>query len=156
LVKVLYLFFWRMFGINTGFLRASKFGARIYRGNLTTKRLPIGWKKGKGVRPMGKMDNKGNFCVDRTKLLKFHVPDLTDFELKPYVSYNSPMIECPPPKIPLEFWQKKTIYLKEMEEEEHLISSFESKMRRLVRVAKFKVVVDSLAKKKKEEREKTN
>jgi len=142
-----------MFGVNTGFVRGSKFGRSITRGSLTTKRLPHGYIKGKGVRSIGKVDSKGRFRIDRSKLLKFHVPDLTGFDLKPYVSYNTPKVEFPAPKIPKEYWSLRLQAQKEIEKELHLQKTFTKRIHSMVATVKFKAL-DEVKKKKLEEREK--
>ncbi|KAK2573830.1 39S ribosomal protein L41 [Acropora cervicornis] len=41
--------------------------------------------------------NVGGYRIVYKKVPQFIVPDLTGFELKPYVSYKSPKVEIPPP-----------------------------------------------------------
>jgi len=120
-----------MLGLNTGLLRGSKFG-RISRGSLTPKHLPHGWYKGRGARPIGKLDNKARLRVDRAKLINFHVPDLTGFELKPYVSYNSPKVVCPPMRVPPEFEALQRKALEQIKEEAILEKNHRLKMRQLI------------------------
>ncbi|GLH10582.1 39S ribosomal protein L41, mitochondrial [Gryllus bimaculatus] len=43
-----------------------------------------------GVRPTGYHDAKGNFIAVPEMIPELMVPDLTDFKLKPYVSYRVP------------------------------------------------------------------
>jgi len=78
-----------MFGVSKGFTRSA-----IRREPRTSKTLPSGWVKGKGVWSIGHVDPKGRFQVDSKKLYTFDVPDLSNFELKPYVSH----LKSPKPK----------------------------------------------------------
>ena len=41
----------------------------------------------KSGRIFGKWNNHAKFNFDFSKVPKFQIPDLTDFKLKPYVSY---------------------------------------------------------------------
>jgi len=43
--------------------------------------------------PFGKFTRKSKFLFDPTKVPLYNVPDLTNFELKPYVSYHTPRID---------------------------------------------------------------
>jgi len=78
----------------------GKMGRRQFRGKSNSKMGPKDYYKGRGSRSLGKIDSKGHFTLDAKKLPVFIVPDLTDFELKPYVAYGTPKIKVPPPKVP--------------------------------------------------------
>jgi len=71
----------------------SKFGRVPSRGNLSPKRMPPGFYKGRGVRPIGRHTKKGGYIIDPKKLPAFEVPDLTNCDLKPYVSTNTTIPE---------------------------------------------------------------
>ena len=43
-------------------------------------------------RMYGSVGKKGHFVMDKSKLPFFNIPDLTGFELKPYVSYHTPKL----------------------------------------------------------------
>lgn len=43
-------------------------------------------------RNYGKVGNKGQFIMDKSKLPFYDIPDLTDFKLKPFVSYHTPKL----------------------------------------------------------------
>eukprot|EP00347_Sterkiella_histriomuscorum_P008632 403344354 len=43
-------------------------------------------------RPFGKISRKGNFSFEIQKVPFYNVPDLTNFKLKPYVSYTTPKV----------------------------------------------------------------
>jgi len=121
---------------------SSKFGKRVNRGSLSTKQLPHCWYKGKGVRPVGKLDQHGRFILNRAKLINFHVPNLEGFELKPYVSYNSPLVKCLPPVIPKDFKEIKKKALEELKIHENLYKTFPQRMRNLVQEAKLKAKLE--------------
>ncbi|XP_028406369.1 39S ribosomal protein L41, mitochondrial-like [Dendronephthya gigantea] len=63
---------------------------------MTGKRGNKNFYKGRGVKPTGFHTKKGHYVIVPKKVPEFVVPDLTDFELKPYVSYHSPKVVCPP------------------------------------------------------------
>ncbi|KAM7451040.1 39S ribosomal protein L41 [Porites harrisoni] len=67
------------------------------RGVMTGKRGNKNFYKGRGVRPPGYHTRRGGYRIVYKKVPEFIVPDLTGFELKPYVSYKSPKVEIPPP-----------------------------------------------------------
>eukprot|EP00118_Oscarella_pearsei_P025599 m.308445 g.308445 ORF g.308445 m.308445 type:complete len:102 (+) comp44015_c0_seq1:50-355(+) len=69
-------------------------GAR--RGNMTSKRGNRTFYKGRGAKSTGYHTSKGNFIVQKQKVPEFVVPDLTGFQLRPYVSYKTPKIKCSP------------------------------------------------------------
>ncbi|XVF36660.1 hypothetical protein REPUB_Repub19eG0076400 [Reevesia pubescens] len=56
---------------------------------LSSKRAPRDYYKGKNCKPTGFHTRKGGYVLMQEKLPNYVVPDLTDFELKPYVS------QCP-------------------------------------------------------------
>eukprot|EP00112_Aurelia_sp_Birch-Aquarium-sp1_P013708 Seg2921.5 transcript_id=Seg2921.5/GoldUCD/mRNA.D3Y31 product="39S ribosomal protein L41-B mitochondrial" pseudo=true protein_id=Seg2921.5/GoldUCD/D3Y31 len=59
------------------------------RGVMTGKRGNKNFYKGRGVRNPGFLTRHGNFRVVPKKVPEFIVPDLTGFELKPYVSWKT-------------------------------------------------------------------
>lgn len=61
------------------------------RGPLNTKRAPR-LKKGYGAIGLGRHTNKGFFFINPMLFPILKVPDLNNFELKPYVSRNTPVI----------------------------------------------------------------
>ncbi|KAG5190143.1 mitochondrial ribosomal protein L27-domain-containing protein [Tribonema minus] len=74
--------------IARGALRMSK-----YLSKAATKRAPLHRKhgnknfyKGTGARSEGKLNSKAKFILDKDKLLELVAPDLTNFQLKPYVA----------------------------------------------------------------------
>mmetsp|Transcript_53392 Transcript_53392/g.96420 ORF Transcript_53392/g.96420 Transcript_53392/m.96420 type:complete len:92 (+) Transcript_53392:77-352(+) len=69
----------------------SKMGPTKGRGPLNTKRAPR-LKKGYGAIGLGRHTKKGFFFINPMLFPILKVPDLTDFELKPYVSRNTPVI----------------------------------------------------------------
>ena len=70
--------------------RGSKFRKSFRLDPLTPKRSNRRFYKGNGCRNEGRHTSKGRYIVNSDKLLDIQVPDLTDFELKPYVSYLVP------------------------------------------------------------------
>jgi len=77
-----------------GFQRCpTKQGRRSQRGWHISKRGPRSFGKGRGARSLGNVDSKGHFKYTPRKLPLIVVPDLTDFELKPYVAYGTPKLE---------------------------------------------------------------
>ena len=44
-------------------------------------------------KPFGEHNTKGRFKFDVHKVPFYNVPDITGFKLKPYVPYNTPMID---------------------------------------------------------------
>eukprot|EP00923_Selenidium_pygospionis_P020822 GHVN01035893.1.p1 GENE.GHVN01035893.1~~GHVN01035893.1.p1 ORF type:complete len:105 (+),score=1.93 GHVN01035893.1:222-536(+) len=44
---------------------------------------------------LGKTTSDGVFVYDARKVPMYHVPDMTGFQLKPYVSLNTPLIARP-------------------------------------------------------------
>ena len=69
----------------------SKLGPIKGRGPLNTKRAPS-LKKGYGSIGLGRHTNNGFFLIDTRFVPQFHVPDLEECELKPYVSRRTPVI----------------------------------------------------------------
>lgn len=51
--------------------------------------------KGRGVRNTGFHTRKAGYIIVYRKVPQFIVPDLTGFELKPYVSYKAPKTALP-------------------------------------------------------------
>eukprot|EP01124_Arcella_intermedia_P007271 TRINITY_DN1440_c0_g1_i1.p1 TRINITY_DN1440_c0_g1~~TRINITY_DN1440_c0_g1_i1.p1 ORF type:complete len:141 (-),score=50.66 TRINITY_DN1440_c0_g1_i1:35-457(-) len=78
----------------------GKMGRRQFKGKTNSKIGPRTYYKGRGSRSLGYIDTKGRFHMDPSKLPVYYVPDLTDFPLKAYVSYGTPKISVPPPKVP--------------------------------------------------------
>uniref|UniRef100_A0A0G4HSN4 Mitochondrial ribosomal protein L41 n=1 Tax=Chromera velia CCMP2878 TaxID=1169474 RepID=A0A0G4HSN4_9ALVE len=72
--------------------RGARSGPGQGRGPLTTKRAPVGFKKGYGSIGLGRHTKKGFFHVYDTLVPMFKVPDLTNCTLKPYVSRRTPVI----------------------------------------------------------------
>ncbi|XP_050212616.1 uncharacterized protein LOC126664314 [Mercurialis annua] len=56
---------------------------------LSSKRAPRDYYKGKNCKPTGFHTRKGGYVIVPEKLPNYIVPDLTNFQLKPYVS------QCP-------------------------------------------------------------
>jgi len=80
-----------------GFQRCpTKQGRRSQRGWHISKRGPRSFGKGRGARSLGEVDSTGHFRYLPRKLPVIVVPDLTDFELKPYVAYGTPKLENVP------------------------------------------------------------
>ncbi|KAJ0025686.1 hypothetical protein Pint_08384 [Pistacia integerrima] len=52
----------------------------------SSKRGPRDYYKGKNCEPTGFHTRKGGYVVVQVKLPNYLAPDLTDFDLKPYVS----------------------------------------------------------------------
>eukprot|EP00741_Cyanophora_paradoxa_P016547 tig00020927_g15977.t1 len=71
-------------GVLTGLLRMADY-PRSGRGVRTSKRGPVGFYKGKGARNIGFHTRKGGYIVQDWKIPEIVVPDLSNFELKPYV-----------------------------------------------------------------------
>ncbi|KAL9965287.1 hypothetical protein ACROYT_G029062 [Oculina patagonica] len=67
------------------------------RGVMTGKRGNKNFYKGRGVRNPGFHTRKGGYMIVQKKIPEFIVPDLTGFELKPYVSYKAPKTAIPEP-----------------------------------------------------------
>ncbi|XP_009627590.1 uncharacterized protein [Nicotiana tomentosiformis] len=53
---------------------------------LTAKRGPRNYYKGKNCKPTGFHTRKGDYVLVQEKLPNYVVPNLRDFQLKPYVS----------------------------------------------------------------------
>ncbi|KCV68027.1 hypothetical protein H696_05495 [Fonticula alba] len=66
---------------------------------LLSKYGPRNFYKGVGAHSVGKVDNKGRFRVDFTKITQYIVPDLNGFALKPYVSHAAPKTKVKPPTV---------------------------------------------------------
>eukprot|EP00794_Sanderia_malayensis_P011166 gene11166-12339_t len=66
------------------------------RGVMTGKRGNKNFYKGRGVRNPGFHTKKGQYIVVKKKVPEFIVPDLTGFQLKPYVSWKTPRAETQP------------------------------------------------------------
>mmetsp|Transcript_13478 Transcript_13478/g.34962 ORF Transcript_13478/g.34962 Transcript_13478/m.34962 type:complete len:92 (-) Transcript_13478:34-309(-) len=67
---------------------------------LTPKNGPRDFYKGKGAAAPGHHTRKGGYTMLSWKLPKYMVPDLTGFELKPYVDPSAvrPNAKTPPAK----------------------------------------------------------
>jgi hypothetical protein len=61
-------------------------------GPLNTKRVPMMFKKGYGAVGLGRHTKKGFFHINPMLVPELHVPDLKNFELLPYVSRKTPVI----------------------------------------------------------------
>eukprot|EP01133_Synstelium_polycarpum_P016994 gene16994-20224_t len=63
-------------------------------GNLTPKMGNKNYYKGRGVRNQGSISSTARFKLEISKMQVINTPDLTECELKPYVSrhyfYNTP------------------------------------------------------------------
>ncbi|PRP89586.1 putative mitochondrial ribosomal protein L41 precursor [Planoprotostelium fungivorum] len=81
-----------MFGL-AEVLRGGRLVPAKRKGSWTTKFTPHGANKGKGVTPVGIHTKRGLYLVDPNKKLNIEMPDLTDFELKPYVSWTVPKLK---------------------------------------------------------------
>mmetsp|Transcript_11903 Transcript_11903/g.21538 ORF Transcript_11903/g.21538 Transcript_11903/m.21538 type:complete len:137 (+) Transcript_11903:97-507(+) len=55
--------------------------------------------KGKGARRLGRHLPTSRYQMDQQLMPEYIVPDLTNFELKPYVDYRTPKIKVMPPPI---------------------------------------------------------
>lgn len=90
-----------VFGLLGGWTRTKgvggKMGSNMHRrGSLTPKRMPKDWYKGYGAHSTGRFRRgSSHYIIDPDKLWKFRVPDLTGFELKPYVSIHTPKVDEP-------------------------------------------------------------
>lgn len=71
--------------------KLARLGPTQGRGPLTSKRAPH-LKKGYGAAGLGAHSKKGFFHINTQLVPKFIVPDLTGFELKPYVSRKVPVM----------------------------------------------------------------
>jgi large subunit ribosomal protein L41 len=69
----------------------ARLGPTQGRGPLTSKRAPH-LKKGYGAGGIGVHSKKGFFHINTQMVPKFIVPDLTGFNLKPYVSRKTPVM----------------------------------------------------------------
>ncbi|CEM02455.1 unnamed protein product [Vitrella brassicaformis CCMP3155] len=70
----------------------TKCGPSKGRGPLLPKHTGPGFKKGFGAIGLGRHTKKGFFIVNPMLVPSFKVPDLTGFQLKPYVSRKTPVI----------------------------------------------------------------
>ncbi|XP_066921033.1 large ribosomal subunit protein mL41A-like [Clytia hemisphaerica] len=62
---------------------------------MTGKHGNKNFYKGRGVRNHGFPTKHGGYKIVQKKVSEFIVPDLTGFEMKPYVSYRVPLIKEP-------------------------------------------------------------
>lgn len=69
----------------------ARLGPTQGRGPLTSKRAPH-LKKGYGAGGLGVHSKKGFFHINTQMAPQFIVPDLTGFNLKPYVSRKTPVM----------------------------------------------------------------
>lgn len=74
------------------FLLPNKRGTRAFKKKQMTDPHPEIPVDLRGVRLTGYTDSKGCYVEVPEKIPQLIVPDLTDFELKPYVSYRTPNI----------------------------------------------------------------
>ena len=78
--------------------RFRKFGRGMrYKMPLSPKRANRRFYKGKGGTSEGRHTRKGRYVMDPDKMLTLEVPDLSGFELKPYVSRFTPKVQTAPP-----------------------------------------------------------
>ena len=75
---------------------------------LHSKHAKKGWYKGNGCRSTGTLDSKAHFHIDRERLIKIIVPDLTNFKLKPYVAKTVEQEKFPMPLAQLTEGQAKS------------------------------------------------
>jgi large subunit ribosomal protein L41 len=69
-----------------GLIRGIRGGKSVSRQPLTSKRSDVNFYKGNKARVLGFKTTKGQFVLEKEKVPKLIVPDLTGFELKPYVA----------------------------------------------------------------------
>ncbi|PXF41777.1 39S ribosomal protein L41-A, mitochondrial [Gracilariopsis chorda] len=82
------------------FVRAKGGLARKGNASLHPKHGPRFFYKGYGAKSMGRHTRKGAYVVKYdTKVPIYMVPDLEGCELKPYVSYRTPLVKIPPPPV---------------------------------------------------------
>jgi hypothetical protein len=89
--------------LNKGLTRGGankSLGHRALRAKSWSKRGPRSYYKGIGARSLGSINSKGKFAYNPAKLPVFVVPDLEGFDLKPYVSHNTPKIKVKVPQVP--------------------------------------------------------
>lgn len=72
-------------------VRLARLGPTQGRGPLTSKRAPH-LKKGYGAVGLGTHTKHGFFHINPQMVPKFIVPDLSNFNLKPYVSRKTPVM----------------------------------------------------------------
>ncbi|KAJ7426965.1 39S ribosomal protein L41-A, mitochondrial [Pitangus sulphuratus] len=63
---------------------------------FTSKRGPRTFNKGRGAKKLGVLTSSKKFLLVKEMVPEFVVPDLTDFKLRPYVSYRAPEGSEPP------------------------------------------------------------
>jgi hypothetical protein len=66
-------------------------GARRF-GPATSKKGNMGFNRGRGAWKGGFLSSKGRFVVDDARKKFMVVPDLTGFELTPYVALDTPKV----------------------------------------------------------------
>lgn len=76
-----------MFGVGATMMR----GAR--RGVMSSKSGNKHYFKGRGCNKTGFLTRKGKFVVDPFRIVSFVVPNLTECNLKPYVSFKGAKVE---------------------------------------------------------------
>lgn len=74
--------------------RGALMGAR--RDPMTSKRGNKEFYKGRGARPAGVPTKSGGYLILQNRIPHIVVPDLTDFQLKPYVSLKAPKVDTEP------------------------------------------------------------
>ncbi|XP_057302145.1 39S ribosomal protein L41-A, mitochondrial-like [Hydractinia symbiolongicarpus] len=62
---------------------------------MTGKHGNKNFYKGRGVRNPGFHTKWGGYKIVQKKVPEFIVPDLSGFEMKPYVSYRTPQVKTP-------------------------------------------------------------
>lgn len=72
-------------------VQLARLGPTQGRGPLTSKRAPH-LKKGYGAVGLGRHTRLGFFHINTQLATNFVVPDLTGFQLKPYVSRKTPVM----------------------------------------------------------------
>eukprot|EP00308_Calcidiscus_leptoporus_P002979 CAMPEP_0119365964 /NCGR_PEP_ID=MMETSP1334-20130426/12859_1 /TAXON_ID=127549 /ORGANISM="Calcidiscus leptoporus, Strain RCC1130" /LENGTH=99 /DNA_ID=CAMNT_0007382067 /DNA_START=96 /DNA_END=395 /DNA_ORIENTATION=- len=74
----------RVFGVLVGVLR--KMGSHTPSGNFSSKRGNKNFYKGKGAKRYGRVNQRGQYV--QTKFPNWHMPDMEDFKLLPYVGHG--------------------------------------------------------------------
>eukprot|EP01100_Stratorugosa_tubuloviscum_P014713 TRINITY_DN800_c3_g1_i1.p1 TRINITY_DN800_c3_g1~~TRINITY_DN800_c3_g1_i1.p1 ORF type:complete len:207 (-),score=55.71 TRINITY_DN800_c3_g1_i1:155-775(-) len=99
--------------VRFSFERFSSY-SRINRGIVTPKTTSPRFYKGRGCTLLGRHTKKGGFIIQHYRIPQLVVPDLTDCQLKPYVSKTTPKLKVAPPKQPtlIELLKENKIFLK--------------------------------------------
>jgi len=78
---------------NTALSLGKKSPRQHRMGAMSAKRSPKNFYKGTGGRKEGRHTSKGGYVLDKSKLLNIQPPkNLSEFQLKPYVAQNTPLI----------------------------------------------------------------